>query len=81
MLLDGTIFDSTEGKSPFEFTLGLGKTIPGWEEGLPFFKQGSQGYLLIPSQLAYGPRPIIEEDINIPGNSVLIFKIKVVEIE
>ncbi len=81
MLLDGTVFDSTEGKSPFEFTLGQGKTIQGWEEGLSFFKRGAEGYLLIPSQLAYGPRPIIEKDINIPGNSVLIFKIKVVEIQ
>lgn len=77
-LLDGTVFDSNEGKAPFEFTLGNKKTIPGWEEGLLHFKKGSEGFLFIPSQLAYGPRTIRDEKVNIPGNSVLVFKIKVV---
>ncbi len=80
-LLDGAIFDSNKDKAPFEFVLGNKKTIPGWEEGLLHFKKGSEGYLFIPSQLAYGPRPIRDEKVNIPGNSVLIFKIKVLKLE
>jgi len=77
-LLDDTIFDSTfKTNKPFKFQLGRGKTIDGWEEGLRYFKKGSEGYLLIPSKLAYGPRSIEDDEINIPANSVLIFKIKV----
>lgn len=80
-LTDGTVFDSSFGKDPFKFVLGRGKTIEGWEEGLKKFKKGSEGWLLIPSKLAYGPRSIREGKINIPSNSVLIFKIKVVDIQ
>ena len=79
-LLDGTVFDKTESGKPFEFPLGEGKVIPGWEEGLLHFGKGGQGKLIIPSKLAYGPRPITEGEITIPGNSVLIFDIKVVDI-
>lgn len=80
-LLDDTPFDSSpKKKEPFKFQLGKGKAIEGWEEGLQYFKKGSEGLLLIPSQLAYGPQAIEEENINIPANSVLIFKIEVVDI-
>lgn len=86
-LLDDTLFDSAleKGKKPFELTLGAGDVIKGWDEGLTHFKKGSEGWLLIPSRLAYGARSI-EENINgrqisIPEHSVLIFEIKVVEIE
>lgn len=79
-LLDGTVFDKTEKGKPFEFVLGQGKVIPGWEEGLLHFGKGGQGKLIIPSKLAYGPRPITEGEITIPGNSVLIFDLKVVDI-
>ncbi len=80
-LLDDTIFDSTyKKKEPFKFQLGKGKTIDGWEEGLQYFKKGSEGWLLIPSKLAYGPQSIEDNEINIPANSVLVFKIKIVDI-
>ncbi len=79
-LLDGTPFDSSKGKS-FSFELGKGKVIPGWDEGLRYFRKGSSGWLLIPSKMAYGPRSIEEEGISIPANAVLIFKIKVKNIE
>jgi FKBP-type peptidyl-prolyl cis-trans isomerase len=80
-LPDDTLFDSSfKKKKPFKFQLGNGKTIDGWEEGLQYFKKGSEGWLLIPSQLAYGPRSIDDDGIIIPANSVLIFKIKVVDI-
>lgn len=78
-LTDGTVFDDSYGKraEPFKFVFGKGKSIEGWEEGLKNFKKGSEGWLLIPSALAYGPRSIREGKINIPANSVLIFKIKI----
>ena len=79
-LTNGDVFDSSFDKEPFKFVLGKGKTIQGWEDGLKNFKKGSEGWLLIPSKLAYGPRSIREGKINIPENSVLIFKIKVVTI-
>lgn len=82
-LINGTVFDDSFGKKaePFKFVLGKGKAIEGWEEGLRNFKRGSEGWLLIPSALAYGPRAIREGEINIPANSVLIFKIKVVDLK
>ncbi|HHS95914.1 MAG TPA: hypothetical protein ENJ45_04925, partial [Phaeodactylibacter sp.] len=76
-LINGTSFD----KGTYTVELGKEKVIPGWEEGLPYFKKGSEGWILIPSKLAYGPRPIEEDDISIPANSVLIFKIKILDIE
>ncbi len=72
--LDGNLFEASE--KPFEFTLGGASVIQGWEEGLQFFNKGSEGWLLVPSKLAYGPVPVGK----IPANSVVIFKIKVLEI-
>ncbi|MEL7021119.1 MAG: FKBP-type peptidyl-prolyl cis-trans isomerase [Bacteroidota bacterium] len=84
-LLDDTTFDTNVGKPPFEFELGKGKVIAGWDEGLQYFNKGSEGYLLIPSQLAYGARAIEEEIdgeiLRIPPDAVLIFYIKVVDID
>lgn len=71
-LPDGTVFDQSE---KFEFTLGAAKVIEGWEEGLQYFAPGSEGWLLVPSKLAYGPVPVGK----VPANSVLIFKIKVLK--
>ena len=80
-LADGSPFDKTKKEDSYTFTLGKGKVIEGWDEGLQYFNQGCEGWLLIPSQLAYGPRPIYEKNISIPGNSVLIFKIKVLRVK
>jgi FKBP-type peptidyl-prolyl cis-trans isomerase len=76
-LLDGTIFDSNKGKPPFTFTFGEGKVIAGWEEGLAFFNKGSEGYLLIPSKLAYGATPLDDGKTVVPAHAVLIFKVVV----
>ena len=79
-LLDDAVFDTNFDKEPFTFILGVGKVIKGWDDGLMQFRKGSEGWLLIPSKYAYGPRAIKENDISIPENSVLIFKIKVVDV-
>ncbi|MCF8245383.1 MAG: FKBP-type peptidyl-prolyl cis-trans isomerase [Saprospiraceae bacterium] len=71
-LLDDTVFDQSE---KFEFTLGAAKVIEGWEEGLQFFAPGGEGWLLVPSKLAYGPIPVGK----VPANSVLVFKIKMLK--
>lgn len=51
-LLDGTVFDSSVGKTPY--TNDLTAVIKGWQYGIPYFKAGGKGKLLIPSHLAYG---------------------------
>jgi len=79
-LLDGSAFDKTKEEDTFSFILGKRKVIQGWDEGLQFFNGGSEGWLLIPSKLGYGPRSIYEKGVSVPSNSVLIFKIKVLKI-
>ena len=72
MLTDGSVFD--EAKSAI--TLNLSRVIAGWQQGIPFFKEGGQGTLLIPSALGYGS----SGQNKIPANSVLIFEIKLDEV-
>jgi len=79
-LLDGTTFDKSQAKKSYEFEIGTGKVIAGWDEGLANFNKGAEGWLLVPSSLAYGPRAIEEDKISIPSDAVLIFKIKVLDI-
>ncbi|MFT4667522.1 MAG: FKBP-type peptidyl-prolyl cis-trans isomerase FkpA [Polaribacter sp.] len=76
-LTDGSVFD----KGKYTVELGKGKVIKGWEKGLPYFKNGSKGWIIVPSKLAYGPRSIEEDNISIPGNSVLVFEIEILEIK
>lgn len=71
-LLSGKIFD--EAKTPA--VLNLSQVIKGWQEGIPKFKEGGEGLLLIPSKLGYGGRA----NGDIPANSVLIFEIKLEEV-
>lgn len=72
-LLEGTVFDSSNG-FPAEF--GVWQVIPGWQEGMTYFSEGSKGYLLIPSNLAYGR----SGSGIIPANSVLYFDIELLDV-
>ncbi|MCK5136000.1 MAG: FKBP-type peptidyl-prolyl cis-trans isomerase [Bacteroidales bacterium] len=78
-LPNGNIFDSSvKRESPAEFTVGVGKLIPGFDEGLMLMKVGEKFRFIIPSDLAYGEQggfPVI------PPNSTLTFDVEVLEIE
>ena len=75
-LLDGTVFDSSvERGEPIEFELGMGRVIPGWDEGIALMKKGEKGILYIPSELGYGPRDMGV----IPPFSNLIFEVELVD--
>ncbi|MDX2189769.1 MAG: FKBP-type peptidyl-prolyl cis-trans isomerase [Bacteroidota bacterium] len=72
MLLDGSVFDESKGNN-FEFTLGVGMVIPGWDEGIALLNPGSKATLIVPSTLGYGPMPMGDK---IPANSVLVFDVE-----
>jgi peptidylprolyl isomerase len=55
-LEDGTVFDSSEGRSPLEFTLGEGRVISGFDDAVEGMNPGDQQTVTIPSGRAYGPR-------------------------
>ena len=79
MLLDGTKFDSSKDRNqPFAVQVGANRVIQGWEQGLPLFKAGGKGVLIIPSRLGYGERGAGG---IIKPNSVLIFEIEVLEVK
>ena len=59
------------------YSANLQGLIKGWTEGIPFFKEGGSGILLIPAHLAYGG----SSNQNIPAGSVLIFEIKLISVE
>ncbi|OIQ45888.1 MAG: peptidylprolyl isomerase [Roseobacter sp. MedPE-SW] len=54
-LTDGSVFDSSEGRDPLEFTVGSGQVIAGMDAGLPGMTVGDKKRLEIPSVDAYGP--------------------------
>ena len=76
MLLDGTVFDSSEGREPIQFPLGQSRVIKAWDEGISYFNKGSKGTLYIPSPLGYGPNGTPGGPI--PPNAILIFDIELV---
>jgi FKBP-type peptidyl-prolyl cis-trans isomerase FkpA len=78
-LLNGNVFDSSVQRgTPFEFVLGAGQVIKGWDEGIALMKTGEKGTLLIPSALGYGPSGA---GASIPPNAVLIFDVELIGVK
>ena len=78
-LEDGTKFDaSRDHGSTFEFQVGAGQVIQGWDEGLVGMKIGGERELTIPPDLGYGAAGVPPA---IPPNSTLVFVIELVDIK
>ncbi|MEK7197926.1 MAG: FKBP-type peptidyl-prolyl cis-trans isomerase [Patescibacteria group bacterium] len=78
-LENGVKFDSSIDRGiPFEFHLGAGQVIPGWEIGVEGMKVGEKRKLIIPSKLAYGERGAGN---TIPPNAILIFEVELLNIK
>ena len=79
-LFSGKVFDSSLTRKPvqpFEFTLGQGQVIPGWDEGIALMSAGGKATLIIPSKLAYGERGA---GADIPAYSPLVFDVELISI-
>lgn len=78
-LTDGKEFDNSYKRgTPFSFTIGEGKVIKGWDQGIALINVGDKAVFTIPSELAYGPMEIPG---LIPANSTLIFEVELLNIE
>lgn len=76
-LPNGQEFDNSNKRGePFEFTLGEGRVIKGWDEGVVGMKVGGKRILVIPSDLAYGDSGYGP----IPGKATLVFSIELLEV-
>ena len=77
-LTTGSKFDSSRDRNAaFDFLLGAGQVIQGWDQGVAGMKVGGLRRLTIPPELGYGPMgypPVI------PGNSTLVFEVELVGI-
>jgi FKBP-type peptidyl-prolyl cis-trans isomerase FkpA len=91
-LLDGTVFDTSREDvakesntynpqrpyQPFEFTLGQGMVIRGWDEGISYMSEGGRAKLVIPADLAYGEQGAGN---IIPPNATLVFDVELIEVK
>ena len=78
-LMDGKKFDSSRDKGePFEFKLGAGQVIKGWDQGVAGMKVGGKRKLVIPPDLGYGANG---SPPTIPANAGLKFDVELMEVK
>ncbi len=73
-LTDGEMFDNSfQRGSPIQFPLGVGRVIPGWDEGIALLNEGSSATFFVPSELGYGAQG---SPPKIPGGAELVFYVE-----
>jgi len=70
-------FDSSKGRGPLRFTVGVGQVIKGWDEAILTMKEGGKRRIIVPPNLGYGARAAGRV---IPPNSTLYFEIELVRV-
>jgi len=73
----GAEFDSSRDGAPFEFALGYGRVIAGWDQGVVGMRVGGRRKLVVPPALGYGDAGRG----RIPANSTLVFEVELLEVE
>lgn len=77
-LEDGTEFDASYNRQqPISFTLGTGRVIKAWDEGIQYLRVGDSALFVIPPEIGYGARAMG----SIPANSTLYFTVKLVNVK
>jgi len=76
--VDGKVFDtSLARKEPFQFVLGVGQVIKGWDEGISGMRVGGKRILSVPPEFGYG----MSDYGPIPGGSTLIFEVELLKVD
>ena len=76
--LKGRMFDTSKDRGPFNFVLGAGQVIPGWDQGFAGMKVGGTRRLIIPPDMAYGSAGAGGV---IPPNATLVFEMELLGVQ